>query len=192
MRREGRDPIFLRILTCARDSIAGRFIRYGLLEIKIMTAYVKAAAMVLLGVVVCASSAVAEDIPQYVMGPISGLIYDCQENKQTPPRQADYVTSADFDGDGKPDYIIDTGKGCASNRALYCNAEGCTIDVYVSTLEGLGGSFRATSVAIGMSGEGTALVLSQRGEACGGAKDSVCTTSQVFDGKAFAAAQTPR
>ena len=152
----------------------------------------KAAGALFLSAAICTSNAHAEDIPQYVKGPISGLIYVCQENKLTPPKETDYVTSADFDGDGKPDYIIGTGKGCAANRALYCNAEGCTIDVYVSSLEGLGGSFRATSVAIGMSGKGTALVLSQRGEACGGAKDSVCTTSQVFDGKAFAAARTPR
>ena len=101
----------------------------------------------------------AADIPQYVKGPISGLIYDCEKSKQTPPQEEAYVSRADFDGDGKPDYVVDTGKGCAANRALFCSAEGCTLDVYLSLQEGLGGKFKAVDFAIGKTGKGDALVL---------------------------------
>ena len=132
------------------------------------------------------SPALAEDIPQYVKGPISGFIFDCQENKQTPPKEEAYVTRGDFDGDGKPDYIIDSGKGCASNRALYCNAEGCTIDVYVSSLEGLAGSFKAQSFKVSKAGNADALILSKRGADCGPAKDAVCSETRVFNGEELA------
>lgn len=71
----------------------------------------------------------ADDMPQYVKGPVSGFVYDCQEAKQKPPRPEEYVTRGDLDGDGKPDHVIDSGRGCQSNRDLYCNAEGCTITI---------------------------------------------------------------
>ena len=145
---------------------------------------------VAVAVTICAAAlalpALAEDIPQYVKGPISGFIFDCQENKQTPPKEQAYVTRGDFDGDGKPDYIIDSGKGCASNRALYCNAEGCTIDVYVSSLEGLAGSFKAQSFKVSKAGNADALILSKRGADCGPAKDAVCSETHVFNGEELA------
>ena len=146
----------------------------------------RVAVIVTLGVIALAPSALAENIPQYVKGPISGFIFDCQENKQAPPKEEAYVTRADFDGDGKPDYIIDSGKGCASNRALYCNAEGCTIDVYVSSLEGLAGSFKAQSFKVSKAGNADALILSKRGADCGPAKDAVCSETRVFNGEELA------
>ena len=132
---------------------------------------------------VLALPARAEDLPQYVKGPISGFVFDCQENKQTPPKEEAYVTRADFDGDGKPDYIIESGKGCASNRALYCSEDGCTIDVFVSSLEMLAGSVRAQSFKIAKAAKGDALILSQRGAECGPAKDAVCSETLVFNGE---------
>ena len=151
-----------------------------------MRAAFKAVIAMTLGTSAVFSPALAEDIPQYVKGPISGFIFDCQENKQTPPKEQAYVTRGDFDGDGKPDYIIDSGKGCASNRALYCNAEGCTIDVYVSSLEGLAGSFKAQSFKVSKAGNADALILSKRGADCGPAKDAVCSETRVFNGEELA------
>ena len=146
----------------------------------------KAAGALFLSAAICTSNAHAEDIPQYVKGPISGLIYDCQVYKLTPPKETDYVTSADFDGDGKPDYIIGTGKGCAANRALYCNAEGCTIDVYVSSLEGLGGSYKAHRFTVGYTKDNEKrmlLSIAISGAACGGA--ARCSQTLAFEGDEF-------
>ncbi len=138
------------------------------------------------------SPARAEGIPQYVKGPISGLIYDCQENKQTAPKEEAYVTRADFDGDGKPDYIIDTARGCASNRALYCNTGGCSIDIYVSSLEMLAGSFKAQSFKITKSAKADTLILNKRGAECGPAKDAICSEARVFNGEELVIAPAAR
>ena len=123
------------------------------------------------------------DVPQYVKGPVSGFVYNCEEEKQKAPAPADYLTSGELDGDGLPDFIIDSGKGCAANRALYCNDEGCTIDTYLSSLSGLGGTFKARTFRIGKHGEKPALFVTRGGGACGKPAAQECSAIYVFDGE---------
>src|SRR4051812_25940245 len=128
----------------------------------------------------------AAELPRYVAGPVSGFVYNCQEEKQKAPRPEAYVTAGDLDGDGQPDHVIDSGKGCKANRDLYCNAEGCTIDIYLSSLSGLGGSFKARTFRIGKSGAKPALITTRGGVACGLAEAETCTTTYIFNGEELA------
>jgi hypothetical protein len=93
-------------------------------------------------------SAMAGELPRPVALSVAGLALDCQLAKQPPPAAGAYVLSMDLDGDGMPDHIIDMGKGCPANRALYCNAEGCSADVYLSSTGGLAGSLKAQALAV--------------------------------------------
>ena len=129
----------------------------------------------------------AAEIPRYVLGPVSGYVYGCEEAHQKAPRPQDYVSSTDLDGDGQQDFVIDSGKGCAANRDLYCNAEGCTINIYVSSLSGLAGSFKAKSFRFARHGGKPALVVTRGGEACGAAAGQTCTATYVFDGEEMVA-----
>ena len=124
----------------------------------------------------------AAELPQYVKGPISGLIHDCRQAGQKLPKPEAYVSIGDLDGDGKPDHIVDTAKGCTANTDLYCNAEGCVVDVYLSSTGAEGGSFRARTVRIAKHGSKPALVIVKGGDTCG---TNGCTVELVYDGKAF-------
>ncbi|MFN8996520.1 MAG: hypothetical protein ACK5X3_23045, partial [Pseudomonadota bacterium] len=72
-----------------------------------------------------------ETYPPELKGPISGVGYDCKTAGESEPRPEDYVSAVDLDGDAGKDFIIDYGKTCAAERALYCRDEGCSVDVYV-------------------------------------------------------------
>lgn len=128
----------------------------------------------------------SKDIPQYVKGPVSGYVYDCEQEKQKAPAITDYVTAADFDGDGLPDHLVDSGKGCAANRLLYCGDEGCTVNVYLSTASGLGGYFKARAWRVGEHGGKPAVFVTSGGAACGKPATSECSTTYVFNGRQLA------
>ena len=80
-----------------------------------------------LTVVALATTARAAELPQYVKGPVSGLVYDCQQARQKAPKPETYVTAGDLDGDDQPDHVVDVQQGCQANRDLYCNAEACPL-----------------------------------------------------------------
>ena len=128
---------------------------------------------------------VAADLPAFVAGPLSGLIFDCRQAGQNAPKPEAYVTRADFDGDGKPDFAVDAGKGCKANRDLYCNAEGCTIDVYLSSSAAAEGAFRAQSLRVVERGGRKALSVTTSGAGCAGSPAGTCTITRIFDGKNF-------
>ena len=138
-----------------------------------------------LTVMALATTARAAELPQYVKGPVSGLVYDCRQARQKAPKPETYVTAGDLDGDGQPDHVVDVQKGCQANRDLYCNAEGCTIDVYLSSQSGQAGSFRAKSFRIDTSSSKPALVVAARGKDCPASQAEGCSVAYVFDGKAF-------
>ena len=129
------------------------------------------------------SGARGAELPQYVKGPISGQIYDCQQAKQRAPPASAYVTSSDLDGDGQPDFVVDLGRGCKSNRDLYCNDEGCTIDVYLSSQSGLGLTMKARSFRVVKDGTRNVLEVIRGGAACAGLPGGVCVSTFVYDGK---------
>ena len=119
-------------------------------------------------------------LPQYVAGPFSGYVYDCESEKQVPPKAEAFVTQLDLDGDGKPDHLFDISKGCEANRLLYCNADGCNVKLFLSTQELDVGSEKATGFRIEKRKGGDLVFLSLKGAACGAA--ATCEKQWVWTG----------
>lgn len=149
-------------------------------------AFLKARKTKVAALAICSSfiahKPMAADLPPYVTGPISGFIYDCRQAGQKPPDPRAYVSTGDLDGDGKPDHLVDSAKGCDANRQLYCNAEGCVIDIYLSSTGDSRGSFRAKSFRIVKRGTKPTLSIVKGGDQCGA---TGCTVTLSFDGQAF-------
>jgi hypothetical protein len=118
----------------------------------------------------------AERLPQYVAGPFSGFVLDCQQANQPTPRQM--VLTADLDGDGVADHVIDAGRGCAANKLLFCGPDGCAVNVYLSTESGLGGSYRARRVRVSKG----RLELVTDGPACGKPAGADCLEIHGWNG----------
>lgn len=122
--------------------------------------------------------AAAQRLPQYVAGPLSGFTYDCQQAGQRAPGARGMVLSADLDGDGQSDHVIDAARGCAANKLLYCSDAGCAVDVYLSSQSGLGGSYRARQMRVAKG----ALELVTDGPGCGKPAGQDCTEIWRWNG----------
>lgn len=132
-----------------------------------------------------ATSAQAAELPQWVKGPVSGLVFGCEEAKQKAPKPDAYVTIGDLDGDGQPDYVVEIAKGCQANRDLYCSDEGCLIDLYVSSQYGQMGSVKVKSFKFGKHNGKSALIITKSGKACAKESGGVCTETLVYTGEKF-------
>jgi hypothetical protein len=42
----------------------------------------------------------AQSLPQYVRGPLSGLVHDCKVERQQAPAAEAYISIGELDGDG--------------------------------------------------------------------------------------------
>ena len=140
---------------------------------------------VAIAVLIFGSGAQAAELPQWVKGPVSGLVFGCQEAKQKAPKPEAYVTQGDLDGDGQPDYVVEIAKGCQANRDLYCNDEGCLIDLYVSSQYGQMGSFKVKSFKFARHGGKPVLIIIKGGAACASQPGGVCTETLVYTGEKF-------
>lgn len=61
----------------------------------------------------------------------------CRESGGRPSAKRSYIQTADFNDDGRPDYVVDDGESnCDGASASYCGSGGCSIEVYVSTPSG--------------------------------------------------------
>ena len=89
-------------------------------------------AFALLVALLAVAGATARDVPQFVRGPLSGFAHDCRQAGETVDLDA-MLTSADLDGDGQLDWLIDTRKGCKAVRDLYCTtANACSLDIFLT------------------------------------------------------------
>ena len=122
-----------------------------------------------------------ETYPPELKGPISGVAYDCKTAGESEPRPEDYVSAVDLDGDAGKDFIIDYGKTCAAERALYCRDEGCSVDVYVSAAAyAKVGGFTALAWHVESGETGAKLVLEQPGASCEKPAGQSCVDKRVW------------
>lgn len=130
-----------------------------------------------------AQPAWAADPPRYVAGPASGYQHDCRQERQPVPSIAALVTEIpDLDGDGLPEHVVDAARGCAAVRALYCNeAEGCTIQVYLSRWSGIAERYKVRQWRADRTTRPATLSITTGGPACGGATS--CTLSLRWTGE---------
>lgn len=79
-----------------------------------------------------AAGAGAGEWPPAVRTALSGFGQECRQAGETIDPEA-MLTSVDLDGDGQPDWLIDTRRGCKAVRALSCTAQGaCSLDIVLS------------------------------------------------------------
>lgn len=84
----------------------------------------------------------AQSLPQPVQNQIDEVNAACREfGGQAAPQQG-FLTSADLNGDGQPDYIVDLMyQNCAGAMSAFCGSAGCPVTVWLS---GPGGYFVAS------------------------------------------------
>ena len=117
--------------------------------------------------------------PRYVAGPASGFQHECRQAGQSVPALAALVHEvADLDGDGKPDHLLDAAPGCAALRDLYCTPAGCKLDVYLSSMSGYAGGWKARRWSIERATRPARLVL-VGGEDCAAAE---CSRTVAWSG----------
>jgi hypothetical protein len=139
--------------------------------------------LVRVGAIAClvGLSACGETYPPELKGPISGISHDCKTAGEAEPSPESFVGSVDLDGHDGKDYVIDYGKTCAAERALYCKATGCSLDVYVSAASyAKVGSFDATGWRVETGVEGSRLVLAQPGSTCGKSEGETCVETRIW------------
>lgn len=128
-----------------------------------------------------------EVLPTWVSGPVSGLILGCTEAGQKAPKPADYLTRADFDGDGQDDFVVDTAKGCRANRDLFCAVEGCSIDILTSSQSSAFGAHEkaVSHEVIDIDGR-KALRIRTGGPDCAGEPGGICVRVFAWTGSEMA------
>jgi hypothetical protein len=133
-----------------------------------------------------------EQLPAAVAADLKGIADVCREAGGKPITTS-AVKSADLDGDGKADFVLDTGSvGCEGAESIYGDREK-GVTVYVG--DGAGGAVAAFSdmvfgVRIEGSGAAAKVWLTTSGAACGKppapefASESFCERSLLWDAKA--------
>ncbi len=85
-----------------------------------------------------ASPALALDLPPPIQKLTDGAFAECREAGGAPSLLADYARTADLNGDGAEDYLIDfVGLNCAGAESYFCGSAGCPVSVWASTPAGL-------------------------------------------------------
>ena len=122
-----------------------------------------------------------ESLPKWVAGPLSGLLLECTEARQPAPKPTAMVDRADFDGDGAPDFVIDTARGCPAVRALYCSIDGCSIDVLASReASAFGLHIKARSWEVAERAGRKVLVVRRGGTDCATKSGATCVETWIW------------
>jgi hypothetical protein len=104
-----------------------------------------------------------------------------------------FQRTADFNGDGRPDYLLDYGESeCVGGMSTnpFCGSAGCTLDILMSN----GGGYRQAygsnvqGWSLAQAGGRSVLVLSLHGSACGRSGHMGCQRRLVWNGDKFVAA----
>lgn len=104
-----------------------------------------------------------------------------------------FQRTADFNGDGQPDYVLDYGQSqCVGGNMTnpFCGSAGCTLDILISS----GGGYRQAygsnvqGWSLAQAGGKSVLVLSLHGSACGRSGHMGCQRQLIWNGDQFVAA----
>ena len=105
-----------------------------------------------------------------------------------------YIRRADFNGDGKTDYLLsDEGLQCSSAASAYCGSAGCNNQVFLS----VGTGYRkvwdgyAQELTIDSAASPARLKLALHGSECGRAGAATCYRTLAWNGRAFAPVAAP-
>ncbi|MCA0317971.1 MAG: hypothetical protein LCH88_07875 [Proteobacteria bacterium] len=121
--------------------------------------------------------AAAQDLPPILRAERERLAAECRQMGGRFAPGPSYTQTADFNGDGVPDYLVDDNHNpCQGTQSIYCGSGGCSIEVYISSPTGhrranlnfLGSPAvirrGETPPAIALSGRGGSLVVRWDGQ----------------------------
>jgi hypothetical protein len=82
-----------------------------------------------LALILLATPALAEDWPPEVAAIVEEASASCDGDFTAAPEA---VTQADLNGDGTPDWVVDSGAfQCSTSATLYCGTQGCGVDTVI-------------------------------------------------------------
>jgi hypothetical protein len=125
--------------------------------------------------------------PREVRAQIAEDRKDCRDTGYSARTHKGYVRNADFNGDGKPDYILDNDKlDCGTVK---CGSAGCTITIFVSAGQGYRLSFddNVRSWKIVRRGRRTVIEANFHGSYCGRAGSYECRKTISWNGLTMSA-----
>ena len=100
-----------------------------------------------------------------------------------------YIRRADFNGDGKVDYLLsDEGLQCSTAASAYCGSAGCNNQIFLS----VGTGYRkvwdgyAQELVIDSAAKPARFKLALLGSNCGRAGADTCYRTRAWNGRAFA------
>lgn len=104
-----------------------------------------------------------------------------------------FQRTADFNGDGQPDYLLDYGQSECVGGILtnpFCGSAGCTLDILISSGVGYRQAYGSNVQDwwLAQAGGKSVLVLSLHGSACGRSGHLGCQRRLVWNGDKFVAA----
>jgi hypothetical protein len=125
-------------------------------------------------------AAMAQELPDVIRDDQASSLKECDPPLTSVPAEA--ISTADFNGDGKPDYIIDYNNVCTA----FCGSAGCTYDIYVSQgdtwTKAFSENIRAIQKRVTRNGK-TVLLVDMHGSVCDKVGASVCPRQIRWDGK---------
>ncbi len=83
------------------------------------------------------TSAAAQDLPPILRAERERIAAECLQMGGRFAPGPNYTQTADFNGDGVPDYLVDDNHNpCQGAHSIYCGSGGCSIEVYISSPSG--------------------------------------------------------
>jgi hypothetical protein len=93
-------------------------------------------ACVVQGAAAAADPRMNEPVPKEVLARVNEHAGMCKAQRGTISGGENYIRHADFNGDGKTDYLVVSGALRCSTASLYCGQLGCPVTAYVSQPNG--------------------------------------------------------
>jgi hypothetical protein len=149
---------------------------------------VKKAIAVALGMLFCQPVLAAD--PQAVTAAIAEYEKLCAE-LESPRliRSEGFLRTADFNGDGKKDYLLDTASAeCQDMPSAFCGTGGCTVTILVSQNGGYVTAFDSNirTLKIRKQGKRDVLDVDFHGSACDKVGYEACPKRLIWDGSKMA------
>lgn len=113
--------------------------------------------------------AAAQTLPAPIQAVTDAAFAECRDVGGTPSLLADYARSADLNGDGTDDWLIDfVGLNCAGAESYFCGSAGCPVSVWVSTPRGYESAWSGPAQAsrIDTSATPPGVVVALHGQFC--------------------------
>jgi hypothetical protein len=102
-----------------------------------MNRYLLVAAAAAAFCVLMPAPAAPQDLPPILRAERERIAAECRRMGGRFAPGPSYTQTADFNGDGMPDYLVDDNHNpCQGVHSIYCGSGGCSIEVYISSPTG--------------------------------------------------------